>query len=392
MSNQAKVQSDAEKLRVRNRELSILNSIAEALNRSVDLNEALHIALAEATELLDLHTGWVWLLDEQSGDSYLAAAQGLPPALTTDPRRMEGRCYCLDTYQMGDLSGAANVNVVTCSRLKTLVDGTDGLRYHASIPLYANEKKLGVLNVASPDWRELSDDDLRLLHTVGDLLSISIERARLFDKSAQIGALEERNRLAREIHDTLAQGLTAVALKLESADAWLQDGMNAEQAQENVRQALALTRLNLDEARRSVLDLRAAPLDGRTLEEALQGLAQEKAIEAEFELTFESVGGRPLPIRVEVGLFRIAQEALSNVARHAGADEVYVGIVTLPDEATLVVADNGVGFIASQVPPDRFGLVGLNERVKLLGGQLKLESDLGAGTRLEVSVPLDLNA
>ena len=71
---------------------------------------------------------------------------------------------------------------------------------------------------------------------------------------------------------------------------------------------------------------------------------------------------------------------------------MYVGIVTLPDEATLVVADNGVGFIASQVPPDRFGLVGLNERVKLLGGQLKLESDLGAGTRLEVSVPLDLNA
>jgi two-component system NarL family sensor kinase len=388
MSDKPEVQSDAEKLRVRNRELLILNSIAEALNRSVDLGEALQIALAQATELLDLHTGWVWLLDEETGDSYLAAAQGLPPALSSDPRRMEGACYCLDTYRMGDLSGAANVNVVTCSRLKTLVDGTDGLRYHASIPLYANEKKLGVLNVASPDWRELSADDLRLLHTVGDLLSISIERARLFDKSTQLGALEERNRLAREIHDTLAQGLTAVALKLESADAWLQDRMDVEKAQDNVRQALALTRLNLDEARRSVLDLRAAPLDGRTLDQALQELAQEQAKEVGFELKFESVGGRPLPIRVEVGLFRIAQEAISNVARHAAAAEVYVGIVTLPAEVTLIVADDGLGFDASQVPADRFGLVGLNERVKLLGGQLQLESDPGMGTRLEANIPL----
>jgi two-component system NarL family sensor kinase len=388
MSGKTQVESDAEKLRVRNRELSILNSFAEALNRSVDLNEALRIALAQATELLDLHTGWVWLLDENSGDSYLAAAQGLPPALTSDPRRMEGTCYCLDTYRTGDLSGAANVNVVTCSRLKSLLDGTDGLRYHASIPLYANEKRLGVLNVASPDWRELSADDLRLLHTVGDLLSIAIERARLFEKSAQLGALEERNRLAREIHDTLAQGLTAVALKLESADAWLQDERSLDKVEKNIREALELTRLNLEEARRSVMDLRAASLDGRTLEAALRELAQEQASESGFELTFESVGGRQLPIRVEVGLFRIAQEALSNVARHAGATEVYVGTVTSPSEVTVIIADDGAGFDPARVPADRFGLVGLNERAKLLGGQLRLESDPGVGTRLEVTIPL----
>ncbi len=100
-------------------------------------------------------------------------------------------------------------NVVTCSRLKNLVDGTDGLRYHASIPLYAHGKQLGVLNVASTDWRELSQEDLQLLYTVGDLLGIAVERARLFARSAHLGALEERNRLARELHDTLAQGLTA---------------------------------------------------------------------------------------------------------------------------------------------------------------------------------------
>ncbi|MCP4168185.1 MAG: GAF domain-containing protein [Chloroflexi bacterium] len=180
--------SDARQLQRRNRELSILNTIAQALNRSLDLSETVRVALAQAAELLDMQTSWIWLLSEESGEPYLAAAQNLPPALSEHPDQMEGSCYCLDTYQQGDLDGAANVNVIRCSRLKHLVDGTDGLRYHSSIPLYAHGKQLGVLNVASTDWRELSSDDLRLLYTVGDLLSIAIERTRLFARSTQHAA------------------------------------------------------------------------------------------------------------------------------------------------------------------------------------------------------------
>ncbi len=216
--------SDGDRLRQRNRELSILNAIAKELNAQLSLDRALQVALTQVARLLDLQAGWVWLLREDSGDSYLAATLDLPPALADSPEHMEGTCYCLDTFRAGDLAGAANVNVVTCSRLKNLVDGTDGLRYHASIPLYAHGKQLGVLNVASTDWRELSQEDLQLLYTVGDLLGIAVERARLFARSAQLGALEERNRLARELHDTLAQGLTAIALQLESADALLETG------------------------------------------------------------------------------------------------------------------------------------------------------------------------
>ncbi|MGH2502628.1 MAG: hypothetical protein ACRDID_08950, partial [Ktedonobacterales bacterium] len=140
--NQTRATS-AEQLQRRNRELSILMAMAGALNQSVDLDQALHAALAQVATLLNLRTGWIWLLDDEARQSYLAAAQNLPPGLTANPHRMEGSCYCLDTYRAGDLAGAANVNVVTCSRLRSLVDGTDGLRYHASIPLYANNKKLG---------------------------------------------------------------------------------------------------------------------------------------------------------------------------------------------------------------------------------------------------------
>jgi two-component system, NarL family, sensor kinase len=386
--------TDSEKLRQRNRELSILNAIAEALNRSVDLDQALTAALAQVAELLGLQTGWIWLLNETTGETYLAAAQNLPPALRDNPRRMEGSCYCLDTFIAGDLDGAANVNVVTCSRLWGLVDGTDGLRYHASIPLYAHpadgahEKQLGVLNVASSDWRQLTSDDLRLLHTIGDLLSIAIERARLYAHSIEFGAIEERNRLAREIHDTLAQGLTGIALQLETADALLESETSPPKVQKVIQQALEQARANLEEARRSVLDLRAAPLEGRGLAEALEkhmsGLQQTSSPKLKFTATGFN---RPLPVRLETGLYRIALEALANAIEHAHASQILVELATGPGEIRLTVSDNGQGFDPDQIPHGRYGLLGLNERARLLGGSLQIHSQPGAGTRVEVRLP-----
>jgi two-component system NarL family sensor kinase len=378
-------ESYAAQLRRRNYELSVLNEISQALNGSVDLDQALHTALAQVARLLDLQTGWVWLLDEETEQSYLAAAQNLPPVLAQNPRKMEGSCYCLRTYRAGDLEGAANVNVVACSRLEGLVDGTDGLQYHSSIPLYAHGKKLGVMNVASTDWRELSPEDLQLLYTVGDMISIAIERARLFDKSVRWGAVEERNRLAREIHDTLAQGLTAVSLQLESADALLEDEANPHRIRKVVRQALALTQANLEEARRSVLDLRAAPLEGRTLTEALQLLVEQAEVPVEMVVTGAN---RPLPPRVEISLYRMAQEALTNIGRHAQATKAWLEVIMSPEGVKLTVADNGHGFDPEQIPDNRYGLLGLNERVKLIHGRLQVESTPGQGTRLEVTIPL----
>ena len=387
----SKFESDTDKLKRRNRELSILNAIAQALNREVDLAQSLRAALAQVADLLDLQTGWIWLVREETGGSYLAASQNLPPALVDAPRRMEGSCYCLDTYRAGDLEGAANVNVVTCSRLNGLVDGTDGLRYHASIPLYAHGKKLGVLNVASADWRELSPDDLRLLYTVGDMVSIAIERARLFAQSAQLGAAEERNRLAREIHDTLAQGLTAITLQLETTDALLETETDSQRARQTVQQALALARANLEEARRSVLDLRAAPLEGHTLAEALAALAaQPEWTERNLQVRFKAFGeSRWLPVRVEASLYRIAQEAVANVALHADASQVRLDLEVRPDRVQLVIQDDGRGFDPGRIPKGRYGLIGLNERVKLLNGKLRLQSSSGAGTRIEVVIPLE---
>lgn len=386
-------ETDTDKLKRRNRELYILSTIAEALNREVDLDRSLQTALEQVADLFGLHTGWVFLRRNETSDSYLASAQNLPPALAGDPASMEGSCSCLDSYRAGGLDNRDRVNVITCSRLQGLLAGTDGLRYHASIPLYGqNKKKLGVLNVASAEahWWELSSEDLRLLHIVGDVLSIAIERTRLFARSTQMGAVEERNRLAREIHDTLAQGLTAITLKLETTDALLEAGVDPARVRQTVQQTLNLTRANLDEVRRSVLDLRAAPLEGRDLAEALTVLIHDLAAKNSLEIEFEATGHRrPLPLRVEAGLYRVAQEALTNVIQHAQAEQVLVQLIIKPTQAHLLVEDDGQGFNPEQVPPGHYGLIGLNERVKLLGGQLVLKSCPGAGTRIEVTVPLD---
>jgi two-component system NarL family sensor kinase len=377
------------KLQRRSRELAIVKSIAEALNREVDLDRALQTALSQVVELFELRTGWIWLLrdTEAGGEPYLAASQNLPPALSDHPRRMEGSCYCLDTFRAGDLEGAANVNIITCSRLKGLIDGTAGLRAHASVPLYAHSKRLGVLNVVSSDWRELSAEDLRLLYTVGDLVGIAIERARLFEASTQLGALEERNRLAREIHDTLVQGLTGIILQLETADALL-EAEEAARSRAALRQALALTRSNLEEARRSVFDLRAASLEGRSLDEALRVLVRDLASRSSLAIDFDSTGSRPLAVRLEAGLYRIAQEALTNVVHHARARRATVQLLTTPRFVQLTIVDDGQGFDVTRLPKDRHGLLGMRERAKLLGGTMDLRSSPGRGTRLEVTVPL----
>jgi two-component system NarL family sensor kinase len=380
---------NAEALARRNRELSILNTIAADLNRELDLRRALETTLRHVAELCGLRTGWVWLLDA-AGEPGLAASLNLPPALACAPERMRGTCFCLDAYRAGHLGGAANVSIITCSRLKNLVDGTDGLRFHASVPLYARGRPLGVLNVASPSWQELPPGELRLLYTVGDLLSIAVERARLFARGAELGALEERNRLAREIHDTLAQALAGIALKLEAADALLEgEGPPPAGAREALAHALGLARRSLDEARRSVLDLRPAPLDGRGLAAALRELAAEAAGGAGLQVRVQIEGDDALlPPRVTLGLYRVAQEAVANALRHARASRLELRLAVAEGGASLAVSDDGRGFSPEEPAAGHFGLVGAGERARLLGGELRVESAPGAGTRLTVEVPL----
>jgi two-component system NarL family sensor kinase len=392
-------QQDTAPLLEKNRNLAILYSIAGYLNHTVDVHEALQEVLARVTELLDLQTGWVWLLDDE-GEPQLAAAQALPPYLADHPQRMTGYCLCLDTFLDGALEGAANIDVLRCSRLQNAERESDpsslGLRFHASVPIYAGNVPLGVFNVASEDWRELQAEELQLLHIISDQIGLAVQRARLsaehIHAATRLATIEERNRLAREIHDTLAQGLAAITLQLETADA-LAD-TKPTRAHEAIQRALALARDNLDEARGSVMDLRAAPLQKHTLSEALSLLVssqQEEHTSTTRFLYYPASAMPALPTRIEAGLYRIAQEALTNARKHALAQLVELSLTVEVQRIHLIVQDDGRGFDPEIVMREHnrkhFGLAGMSERAKLLGGTISIQSTPGAGTRIDVSLP-----
>ncbi len=395
------VQQETTALLRGNPDLAVLYAIAGYLNHQVDVREALQEILARVTELLHLQTGWVWLLNEQNVPT-LAASQALPPYLANHHERMTGSCVCLDTFLNGTLEGAANIDVLRCSRLKNAERDSDpsslGLRFHASVPIYAGNIPLGVLNMASEDWRELQPQELQLLHIISDQIGLAMQRARLSADhtraAARLATIEERNRLARDIHDTLAQGLAAITLQLEAADALAES--RPQRAHEAVQRALALARANLDEARRSVMDLRAAPLQEHTLPEALALLANT-IDDLSIDYTYAPETHFPvLPARIEAGLYRVAQEALTNIRKHAAARHVEMRLRFCDDEececeeVQITIQDDGHGFDPDIVPHDEnhFGLLGMSERVKLLGGRMCLQSSPGSGTYIVVSIPL----
>jgi len=378
-------------------ELTTLTALAQALSGPANLAESLEAALATVADVLGLETGWVWLLDE-SNEPRLAAARALPASLREHPDAMHGDCYCLKTFRAGDLRGAANVNVVWCSRLALLIDDDRAdevgrLQCHASVPLAVGDRRVGMINVASRDWRVLSDAELSLLTTAGALVSLAVERSRLEAATARALAAEERNRLAREIHDTLAQGLAALTMQLEVADSLASTSSeNDARLRSAVARALVLARSTLDEARVSVLELREAPLEGRTLRDALGIMAADagsaSAGRVGIAIVVEPDADASLTAAVAGGLYRIAQQAVVNAMRHADARRIVVRLTRSESAVRLRVEDDGTGFEPAQVPSDRFGLVGMRERARLLGGALTVESGPDAGTAIEIVVPM----
>jgi signal transduction histidine kinase len=204
--------------------------------------------------------------------------------------------------------------------------------------------------------------------------------------------LDERQRMAREIHDTLAQGLTGIITQLEATE---RAAGRSEQWRRHLDQARALARTSLSEARRSVQALRPEPLEGASLPEALGEMASRWSETSTVELSFATTGEpRPLLAELEMTLFRVAQEALANVAKHAKASKVGLTLSYTDQAVLLDVRDDGVGFLARPTDGNGhpgggqgFGLEGMRQRLRRVAGSLEIESAPGDGTAVSASVP-----
>ena len=371
------------------RALRVLKEVAEALNRATTEQGAASEALSRMADLLGVATGWVWLREPAADRFYSAAAQSLPPYLQ-EPVRMTGRsCWCLELFRKGKLT-ARNIDVVECSRLAPAVRShpnaeTHGLRCHASVPLYAGGRPLGVMNLAMNGWRKLTRRELDLLTTVADLVGVAIERARLADQSIERARADERSRMARDVHDTLAQGFTAVALHIEAA---LSTIGRKDRARPALGRALDVARTSLDEARRSIRSLRGTPLGNRSLPEALGALSRQFTADAGVRVRVELSDVGALPEEVEAEVFRIASEALANVRKHARARDAVLRLERVRGRLRLMVADTGVGYHLRDARRRGFGLVGIEDRARLIGGRAAFRSSPGNGTTVTVTVPL----
>jgi signal transduction histidine kinase len=209
-------------------------------------------------------------------------------------------------------------------------------------------------------------------------------QAALVEQTRIAAVRAERNRMAREIHDTIAQDLSAAVALLEGA---VSDGVR----EERVGRARDLARSGLAEARRSVLALGPGSLEGSSLAGALRHLVVSWTARTGVDGSFESdPDARPLDAGTEAALFRVGQSALANVAEHARATRVRVTLSYLDDEVVLDVRDDGVGFDPAAVcDGDRgFGLPGMRQRLHDLGGTLDVETQPGGGTSVRAAVPV----
>lgn len=203
------------------------------------------------------------------------------------------------------------------------------------------------------------------------------------------GILEERQRLAREIHDTLAQGFTSIVMHLEAAEQALPD--DQETTQKHLQRARTTARNSLEQARRVVQDLRPESLENQALPEAIQRTAVRWQEETSIPVNSITTG-TPIPLHpdVEVTLLRAAQESLNNIRKHAQATAVQITLSYMADVIILDVQDNGVGMSRATPSPltGGYGLQAMRERAAQLGGTVEIESEPGAGTTLVVSIPI----
>jgi DNA-binding NarL/FixJ family response regulator len=160
---------------------SHLYEIAANLNREFSLPAALRVSLEKTVQLLNLETGWIWLVQADVKSVYLAASYNLPPALSNHPERLSGWCFCIEKYLSNDIAEARNISEITCSRLKNIKSGTRDLKFHATIPITTQGQKVGLINLVSKETHKLDDNQLSLLNTISELIGIAIQRTRVQD-------------------------------------------------------------------------------------------------------------------------------------------------------------------------------------------------------------------
>ncbi len=277
---------------------------------------------------------------------------------------------------------------------------TTGIRSQLCVPLKTKEVVIGVLSVESDQPHAFDESDLAVLQSLAHQAAIAVENARLYERAQQLAVMEERNRLARDLHDAVTQTLFSASLVAETLPTlWECD---QEEGRHLLGEIRRLSRGALAEMRTLLMELRPAALAEASLEGLLNQLAEAATGRTGIPIAVTVEGQCDLPSEVHAALYRIAQEGLNNVVKHARASQAMMhlcctdlasSVQPLPKgrgshvQVTLCISDDGRGFDLDTVPPERLGLSIMRERMQAIGGALEIDSRLGGGTRVRVVWP-----
>jgi signal transduction histidine kinase len=259
------------------------------------------------------------------------------------------------------------------------------------VPMFVAGEAAGVIGIRFQQKREFRAEEIELAQALANQAMLALQLTRLSEKSQRSAVLAERNRLAREVHDTLAQGLTGVIVQLEAAGEAMGQSQPTK-ASGHLERASQLARESLQEARRSVRALRPQALEENSLSIALNELLAKMTADTPITAKL-TVDGEPrlLPQVWENNLLRIAQEVLTNALRHSQATEFCGRLSFGGREVGLHLRDNGIGFHPEE-QHEGFGLQGIRERAETMAGKLAIQSEKGRGVSVSIVLPVDPKA
>jgi signal transduction histidine kinase len=369
------------------RQLESLNEVSDALISEMDLGRLLTLIAQRLRELLDARLVTI-MLPQSEHALRIAAADG------------EGAEHLLGLALMiAGSKGGAVFRRKRSERVDSMIEDIEvdqetarrmGARSGLYVPLIVGDRAIGVIGAhdkLGPDAR-FSDDDLRLAETFGARAAVAADLSQRVagDALRRVVAAQEleRRRLARELHDETGQALTSILLGLKSVE----EAPGREEARLAAAALRELVVATLQDVRRLAIELRPKALDDFGLVPALERLVQTYEGDTGISIDLEAqLGAERLPAEIETLLYRTVQESLTNVVKHAQATKASIVLTKRGDQVAAVVEDDGRGFDAVEAG-DGVGLLGMRERLALLGGRLQVESSAGKGTTLVVEVPL----
>ena len=385
------------------RYLSALNSVASVVSQSLDLDTVLSNALDKTLEIMKGEIGGILLLYKERQMLCYRVYRGLSDKYVGEMCLSLGEGIAGKVAQTGEAVLVEDISTDPRAAHPDLITA-EGLRAFASVPLRSKEKVLGVINIASYETRKFSLEDIQLLESIAAQIAIAIENAKLHQevqhKEEMRGELlreifsiqeEERRRIARELHDETSQSLASLAASLEAVAGTLP--ASADKAKAGLRKVQGLSISILDEINNLIYELRPTLLDDLGLIAATRWLVDNNLRAEGVRVNFNTVGRqRRLPPQVETTLFRVMQEAISNIVKHAHAKNASVSLHFKSSVVRVHVRDDGRGFdveeaVSSKDRPRGLGLVGMKERVELVNGTLNIRSRPGGGTEIDIEIP-----